>query len=60
MTTFIKVKDYDRIKKGEDVEIVVEAKNREPMVVYVSNMSFSTDNSNVSGYANAVFNGECD
>lgn len=35
MTTFIKVRDYDKIKKGEQIEIIVEAKNRLPMLIYV-------------------------
>ena len=30
-TVFISAKDYDKIKKGEEIEIVVEAKNRPPM-----------------------------
>lgn len=58
MTTFIRAKDYDKIKKGEDVEIIVEAKNREPMKVFVSNISFSTDKSDDANYENARFNGE--
>lgn len=60
MTTFIRAKDYDKIKKGEDVEIVVEAKNREPMRVFVSSISFSTSESDYANYKNAVFNGEVD
>lgn len=60
MTTFIRAKDYDKIKKGEDVEIVVEAKNREPMKVFISNISFSTDKSDYANYKNARFNGEFD
>ena len=60
MTTFIRAKDYDKIKKGEDVEIVVEAKNREPMRVFVSSISFSTSESDYVNYKNAVFNGEVD
>ena len=58
MVTFIRAKDYDKIKNGEDVEIVVEAKNREPMKVFVSNLSFSTNKSDDANYENAVFNGE--
>ena len=60
MTTFIRAKDYDKIKKGEDVEIVVEAKNREPMRVFVNSISFSTSESDYANYKNAVFNGEVD
>lgn len=60
MATFIRAKDYDKIKKGEDVEIVVEAKNREPMRVFVSSISFSTSESDYANYKNAVFNGEVD
>lgn len=60
MATFIRAKDYDKIKKGEDVEIVVEAKNREPMEVFVSRISFSTIKTDDANYENAVFNGECD
>ena len=60
MTTFIRAKDYDKIKKGEDVEIIVEAKNREPMRVFVSSISFSTNKSDYANYKNAVFNGEVD
>ena len=57
---FISCKDYDKIKKGEDVEIVVEAKCREPMIVYVSKSFLSTDKSDNAGCENIVFNGEID
>lgn len=59
MTTFISAKDYDKIKNKEDVEIVVEAKNREPMVVFVSSIPFSSSKT-YANYENARFNGECD
>lgn len=56
MTTFIKVRDYDKIKKGEKIEIVVEAKNRSPILVCVyQGVSTSTVDSD---YENAIFNGE--
>lgn len=35
MVIFIRKKDYDAIKNGEETEIVVEAQGREPMCVYV-------------------------
>lgn len=57
MTTFIKVRDYDKIKKGEKIEIVVEAKNRSPMLVCVY-QGAPTSNSGYSGYENVIFNGE--
>lgn len=60
MHTFISVEDYDKIKKGESIEIVVEAKNREPMIVFVSGVSFSNSEPDYSNYENARFNGEFD
>jgi hypothetical protein len=35
MAIFIRKKDYDAIKSGEEIEIVVEAQGRKPMCVYV-------------------------
>lgn len=35
MVIFIRKKDYDAIKSGEETEIMVEAKGREPMCVYI-------------------------
>lgn len=35
MAAFISIKDYDEIKNGNSVEIVVEAVNRSPMSVCV-------------------------
>ena len=56
MTTFIKVRDYDKIKKGEKIEIIVEAKNRLPMLIYVyQGVPTPTGDSD---YENAIFNGE--
>ena len=61
MRVFISAKDYDKIKDGDDVELVVEARNRAPMSVYVSPMLYSVTKSNdAAGYENAKFNGEAD
>lgn len=57
MATFIKAGDYDKIKKGEKIEIVVEAKNRSPMLVCVYQGAPIKDG-DCSGYENAIFNGE--
>ena len=35
MVIFIRKKDYDAIKSGEEIEIIIEAQGREPMCVYV-------------------------
>ena len=35
MVIFIRKKDYDAIKSGEETEIMVEAQGREPMCVYI-------------------------
>lgn len=35
MVIFIRKKDYDAIKSGEETEITVEAQGREPMCVYI-------------------------
>lgn len=59
IVTQIKTKDYDRIKKGDEVVLVVEATNREPMKIFASIYSLSDDTPDHSGYENAVFNGEC-
>lgn len=45
MAVFISTKDYDKIKDGDDVELVVEAVGRSPMSVYVSPMLYSTEKS---------------
>lgn len=37
ITILLSVKEYDKIRKGEEVEIVVTAKNREPMIIFASN-----------------------
>lgn len=61
MRVLISTKDYDKIKDGDDVELVVEARNRAPMSVYVSPMFYSATKSNdAAGYENAKFNGEVD
>lgn len=46
MRVFISAKDYDKIKDGDDVELVVEARDRAPMSVYVSPMLYSVTKSN--------------
>lgn len=60
MHIFIRCKDYDKIKKDEAVKLVVEAKNREPMEVYVKSTAFSNDKIDYGNYENARFNGEFD
>lgn len=60
IVTFIKANDYDRLKKDEEIELVVKAKNRKPMKIYASRISLAEDNEpDYSGYEGAVFNGEC-
>lgn len=60
IVTFIKASDYDRLKKYEEIELVVEAKNRKPMKIYASQISLAEDyGPDCSGYEGAVFNGEC-
>lgn len=60
-TVFISAKDYDKIKKGEEIEIVVEAKNRPPMRILASiDPVCSSTSTKFTGYENAIFNGECD
>ena len=62
MRVFISAGDYDRIKKGEEVEILVEAKNRPVMAIwaFIASTGSSSPSSKPTGYENAVFNGECD
>lgn len=57
--TMIKTKDYDELVRGGEVEIIVEAKNRKPIAVFMSPYSCDTSD-DCSGYENAVFNGEVD
>lgn len=60
MAIFVRAEDYDKIKKGKDVEIVIEAMNREPMTVFVNTTSVYTIKTDYSNYENARFNGEFD
>lgn len=53
MNVAISARDYDKIKKGEKVEIVVKAINRGPMVVECSS---KTINKLLARYENAQFN----
>lgn len=46
MAIFIRKKDYDAIKSGEEIEIVVEAQGREPMCVYIRKNGVEQDGSN--------------
>lgn len=60
IVTFIKASDYDRLKKYEEIELVVEAKNRKPMKIYASRISLVEDyDPDCSGYEGAAFNCEC-
>ena len=58
-TILIGIKDYERIKNGEEILMVVEAKGEHPIYVNVSAYSQKSSN-DCSNYENAVFNGECD
>lgn len=55
MSVFISTNVYDRIKDGEDIEIVIEAKGRAPMSVCVCPIHYSdakyklTDNADKEG-----------
>lgn len=60
MAIFVRAEDYDKIKKGKDVEIVIEATNREPMTVFISTTSVYTIKTDYSNYENARFNSEFD
>ena len=58
--TWIKASDYDKLQKFDEIELVVEAKNRKPMKIYASRISLAEDHGpGCSGYEGAVFNGEC-
>lgn len=57
--TWIKASDYDKLQKFDDIELVVEAKNRKPMRIFASRYPLNDNKPDHSGYENAVFNGEC-
>lgn len=57
--TWIKASDYDKLQKFDEIELVVEAKNRKPMKIFASRYSLNDNETDCSGYENAVFNGEC-
>ena len=54
---FLSIKDYEQIKKGEDVLIAVEAKGEPCMYALLSPYPHKIND--YSGYENAIFNGEC-
>ena len=54
---FIGVKDYERIKNGDEILMIVETKGEDPMYVNVSAESKKQSN-DYSNYENARFNGE--
>lgn len=57
--TRIKASDYDKLQKFDEIELVVEAKNRKHMRIFASRYSLHDKESDYSRYENALFNGEC-
>lgn len=55
---FVSRKDYEAIKNGKDILIVVEAKGESAMYACIRSYATSSSSGNYSGYENAVFNGE--
>lgn len=46
MVIFIRKKDYDAIKNGEETKIVIEAQGREPMCVHIRKDKVEQNESN--------------
>lgn len=60
MVVEISALDYDRIKNGETIELVVNAKNRKIMTIWASGDRICASvSTKLTGYENAIFNGEC-
>ena len=58
IVTWIKASDYDKLQKFDEIEIIVQAKNRTPMKVFMSLISLVENESNYCNYENALFNSE--
>lgn len=52
---FVSRKDYDAIKKGKDVLIVVEAKGEEPIYAHIT---YDVTNNNLTQILKKLFKGD--
>ena len=57
---FVSRSEYEAIKKGKDILIVVEAKGESAMYACVRAYTTNSSSDRHSGYENAIFNGEVD